>query len=54
MKEKPLSFKNWCDLNGYAWIGSGRNNFNKRAEQYEEYLRGIGHLKEKTNEEARE
>lgn len=50
-----LSFKEWCEVNGYAWIGSlARDNFERRARQYEEYL-GVDlssyykkHLKEKT------
>ena len=34
-----LSFKEWCEVNGYLWIGAkARDNFERRAKQYEKYL----------------
>jgi hypothetical protein len=34
-----LSFKQWCELNGYLWIGqTTAAQFEARAIQYEAYL----------------
>ena len=40
--DNPLTFKHWCEKNGYLYTGhSSYESFEKRANQYQCYLNSV-------------
>lgn len=39
---KPMPFKEWCEVNGRAWIGASEEAFERNCQDYEKYLESFG------------